>query len=330
MTKYKIINVLLGNNEEDAKYVKLISEGKFYEGYKPIFRKTTGFDLPLTDFIKLGSYIFNSKKNERFRNILSINDLKYYNIKREEYSPPDDRVNRIYSSIYKEGYLGNERVNDGFGYSADNKDDAIYYYDFISGRKLRFDHKKSDTMNKIDCEKYVLNNNLSQNLFEPDTGFESATVYQRFNKPFIITNENHNFVYKIQKTNKESYICVDPFSYMVISSDINIVYAINSTGCSFKNSESLKEGVLPLINYNRHHDIGNLDYKNIFSNMKNNRTSSLLIFVLGIIIAIIFIALCIYYIVKIVKKDEISLLANNENKTNEIIPSYEKDEEIAY
>ena len=44
-TEYENVNNLLqGSSVEDEKYIKFLSNGEYYENYKPNLNKTTGFN----------------------------------------------------------------------------------------------------------------------------------------------------------------------------------------------------------------------------------------------------------------------------------------------
>ncbi|MCQ2815751.1 MAG: hypothetical protein MJ252_00645 [archaeon] len=313
MNEYKLLSIIEGNNDEDKHYVELLSNGQYYNNYKPGITKTTGFNLKIdTNEDELEEYTFytknEDKENKILRKILKMNNKDFMNLKMNDYSPKEGKIISVDTPLFNFSPLTEEKkwISDGFEYPMNDELDTIYYYDELSTRKYQFDFSKRTTYQDIDCKRFNLNkDDLIQNLIEDNAPNRKdyPSSFQTFNKPFIVTTENKEFFYEIEKTNKENYICVDEFSNMVLNSQINLIYGMDTKGFGIFHSE-VKEGIMPLISYSREYSVSKSSYEDAFSSVKNYKTGKTVIIALGIILTAIAFNLSIYFYL-IHKKEEV-------------------------
>lgn len=322
--KYKPIDIVLGNNEEDKKFIDLISKGNYYENHKPTKNKTTGFDMKIAisnsdDQEEFTLCTDNEDNNEkRLRRFIRMNNLPYINVKKEDYSPVDGKLVKVNTPLFNMHPVnGSDWMSDGYEYAMDEEIKEIYYFDELSSRKFRFDYDKSDTYNGVDCRKYVLKD-FSQNLEEEGITLNSnhPSVSQKFNKPYVISSENAKFIHEIQKVGGDNFICVDEFTNMVIESNLNLVYSLDTTGGYKDFNSEVEEGLLPVLLYNRHYSVEKKAYEDVFSSVKGYRTGRIVIIVLGIFIIAIFINVAIYCYLKYKKENQEEEKPENEPSVN--------------
>ena len=146
-TKYENSNNLIqGNFIEDKKYAEFLSNGPFYENYKPGLNKTTGFNFGIDletvkeSKINYDRYGISTEDNKNLRKIININDCPFLNIKKLEYNFLTNDYSNINSPIFNfETLTGNKSFIDGFQYN--HEEDTIFYYDKISSKIFYFFRK---------------------------------------------------------------------------------------------------------------------------------------------------------------------------------------------
>ena len=312
--KYKPLNIIFGNNDEDKLYIQILSNGDFSDNFKPNKEKTTGFNFynitqnEILDFDNIQIETKNNKDNDKqiLRRIVKINNSTYFNIKKEEYNPLSNKTIEIDAPLYNSFDISNNTdiwFSDGFQY--DSKLDKIYYYDELSSRILQFDYEKKKEYNSINCKKYILNNkNISLNLNEKEEidfklNESFGLISQRFNKPFVISSiDNEKIKDKIKIddiTNKESYFCIDEYTNMVLESNLNLIYSIYSK--EFGNIVSMIENneIYPFILYNRNYLVNIESYNKIFSESDSFKNWRLFVIIFSLVCALVFICLAVYY-----------------------------------
>jgi hypothetical protein len=256
MFKNKIINnysdpssLLYGNYLEDEYFIKILSSGSFYENFRPKIKSTTGFNINVDRQHKLDNITVDTgfKENEYYvRRIKNFNGYPIINIYSRVYSPlKKDYVYKnipLYDSFRFDSSLD---FSDGFQFSNDK--DFIYFYDTLSSRVLKFKFSRSRSFKEnLNCREYILTNDIELNLHENKIIEDSilkkhpqvGSIYEKFNKPYVITPfnvlKNQTFLKSFHQINisgldqsderfSPSYICLDPFSDLVLESSITLM-----------------------------------------------------------------------------------------------------------
>ena len=113
----------------------------------------------------------------------------------------------------------------------------------------------------------------------------------------IATLDNKPFYYNIPKSNKENFICVEQFSNMVLNSNINLVYGIDTQGFGMFHTGMI-EGILPVLVYNREYVMEKSSFEDEFSSIKNYKSYRVVIIALGIIFASIALNFAVFFLIK--------------------------------
>jgi hypothetical protein len=256
IVKDRIINnysdassLLYGNYVEDEYFLKFLGIGSFYENFKPNIKSTTGFYINVDRQHKLDNMTVDTgfKENEfNVRRIKNFNGYPFINIHTRVYSP--NKNDYIYKNtpLYDSHSFDNSLdFSDGFQFSSDKE--FIYFYDTLSSRVLKFKYSKSRSFKEnLSCREYTLINELVLNLQENKINEESllkkhpqvGSIYGKFNKPYVITPfnvlKNQTFLKSFHEINlsglsqsderlSPSYICLDPFTDMVLESSITLL-----------------------------------------------------------------------------------------------------------
>ncbi len=308
LAEYKLMSILLGNSDEDKSYLDLLSNGYVYNFYKPGMEKTTGFNIKMKQSNEnetLEEYTFYTKdgdtENNILRKITQMNSKSYMNVKKEDISPPDGQFISVNAPLYQFSKLDGDKkwLSDGFEYPMGDDIKNIYYFDELSTRKLQFDYKESSSYDDISCKRYNLNEDLIQGLIEEGStsSKDYPTVYQVSNKPMIVTTENKPFYYEIEKTNKDNFFCVDEYSNMVINSNINLVYGIDTQGYG-KFHSGIVEGILPVLSYNREYTVEKSSYEDVFTSISSYKTTKIVVIILGVLLAAAAIGVAIFFLMQ--------------------------------
>ena len=335
-TYKNIYNFLSGNNDEDYRYVKFLSSGPLFENYKPKLNQTTGFNFGI-DFnkskdknLEYDRYEIFSKLNDdntRMRKILSINDLPILNIKKLEYNYLLNDVSAIASPIMNfQALRGDKSFIDGFQYEVEDEDKSIYYYDKISNRPFEFKYEEDSDYEDIDCKLYKLN---KENLIggineENESQYKRAFLTQKLNKPFAVTVGNTNLTLKIDGLLEDNYICIDPFTNLVLDSKINLVYSIYTKNYGYIYPKIENNKNYPIFTYNRKYEVDIDSYKDNFPDITFYYTFKLIFIIIGLILIICFIAVSLWAFVRMHKsliKDDI---INNEPDKDKLLDSREE------
>ena len=221
-TNYENIdNLLQGNSNEDLRYIRYLSKGKYYDNFKPGYNKTTGLNFGINletgeeKYVEYDRYTIYTKDNN-LRKIISINDYSLLNIKKNEYNYLSNTYSTINSPILNFS-LNDELLVDGFQYS--HEQDTFYYYDRISSRQLKFSFSKEVDYHEQVCRKYTLD--------ESNLNSGKAYISEKLNKPFFITAGKSGLSDELKENiSDENYICLEPFSNLVLDSKINLVYSL--------------------------------------------------------------------------------------------------------
>ena len=298
-TKYKnLYSVLEGNSDEDNKYLDFLSNGEFFENFKPRLKKTTGFNFGIDfptgknttiEYDQYGFYGKQSNEREVLRKIISINDLPLLNIKKSEYNCLLNDYSLIESPTMNfQKLTGDKAFIDGYQYKAD--EEPIYFYDKISSRPLKFEYEDDSNFKDINCKLYELDKDDIANEIneEFDLKEKKAFLTQKLNKPYMISVGNNNLNQKIEgNIPEENYICVDPLTNMVIDSKINFVYSIYTRKYGNINPKIENDKVLPVFTYQRSFEVDIDSYKDYFPNVKRFYNFRRIFLIIGIALIII-------------------------------------------
>lgn len=323
-----VYNILQGNYDEDKKYVDYLANGEFFDNYKPYLNKSTGFDFGLNFSsgesynVTYGRYTIYAKKtedNHKMRKIVDMNDFQVLNIRKFDYNYLLKDISIVDSPILNYQTLkGDKSFSDGFQY--ESEDEPIYFFDPLSSRPYKFDYTEDTTMNDIDCQKYVIKDSLADGMNEAsDSGSKKALITQKLNRPFMISVGNDDLSPNIKTVSKDNYICVNPFTNMVISSRINLVYSIftKSYGNIIPKIENNK--TLPIFIYQRSYDVDTDSFNKYFSNISSYYTFKTVFLIIGIIIIVICFGASVFTFFKLHKR-----LVNDDAASQNNIPERER------
>ena len=246
-----IYNILQGNYYDDKKYIDFLSQGNYYEGYKPNLNQTTGFNFGFNlssghELKKIYDNYEISNDEENLRKIININNFEILNTQKLEYDYISKNYTYVTTPLFNyQSLTSNKKFSDGFQY--ENSEEEIYLYDKLSSRPLKFIYKEEDKLGDIDCKKFELDkSNLVDNINEKiDSNSNKAFLSQKLNKPFIVSIGKDNLNIK-QNINTENFICVDPYTNEVVQSKINLVYSIYSKNYGYINSNIENKKIYPV------------------------------------------------------------------------------------
>ena len=319
-------NLIQGNNNDDKIWIDYLSSGNYFNNFKPNLEKTTGLDVGINlDTKEQENFDFDSYRinttTEGFekRRINQMNDLLTLNIKKEEYDYLQNKYINILSPTYNfEKLLGSRIYSDGFQYNNDLK--VLYYYDTISSRPLRFKNPSDKKYKKIKCRRFELDADFFPELNEySDKDNKNALITQKLNKPYIISADFDNlkkFNYNV-KDKVDNYICVDPITDMVVDSNINLIYSINTRKFGYLNKNFKNEEIYPVFTYQRKYEIEVESYEDQFpgvTEIDRNMTVFIIFGVLVIVICIVIAVLAFYLLNKKLKQ------SNKESLKQSLVP----------
>ena len=315
---YKNMNdILYGNSDEDNRYIEFLSSGKYFENYKPKLNQTTGFNFGIGKDMPYDRYEIYSKLDEdnNMRKILSINDYSFLNIKKLDYNYLLNDYSVFVSPIMNfQSLTGDKFLIDGFQYDVDDEDKEIYFYDKISSRPFKFKYVDDSEYQDIDCKKYELDKEdfvLSINE-ENDSGYNKAFLTQKLNKPFIVSVGNSELTSAIDgEVSEENYMCIDPFTNMVLDSKINFVYSIYTKKYGYINPKIENDKTYPIFTYNRNYEVDIDSYNEYFPGITSYYTFRLVFIVIGIILMIVCAIISIWAFLKIHKAITNEEIQNN-------------------
>jgi len=123
----------------------------------------------------------------------------------------------------------------------------------------------------------------------------------------------------LKTVSKDNYICVNPFTNMVISSRINLVYSIftKSYGNIIPKIENNK--TLPIFIYQRSYDVDTDSFNKYFSNISSYYTFKTVFLIIGIIIIVICFGASVFTFFKLHKR-----LVNDDAASQNNIPERER------
>ena len=293
--EYESIDHLLqGNNVEDLRFIRYLSNGKYYDNFKPGYNKTTGLDFGINletkekTYVDFDRYSINTK-DDKLRRIVSINDCPILNIKKKEYNCLSKSYTNIVSPILNLQSLTEDKsFTDGFQY--DHEKDSIYYYDRISSRPFKFTFKEEVDIEDQTCRKYELDKgDLSSMNEKGDLDSGKAFISQKLNKPFVITAGKDGLSDEIsEKISDENYICIEPFSNMVVDSKINLVYSLYTKQFGYLFSKIQNEKIYPLFLYSKQYTVQMDSFNNAFPEIQSYRDFRSTFIIVGVIFILIF------------------------------------------
>lgn len=295
-----IDHLLQGNNVEDLRFIRYLSNGKYYDNFKPGYNKTTGLDFGINletkekTYVDYDRYSINTK-DDKLRRIASINDCPILNIKKKEYNCLSKSYTNIVSPILNLQSLTEDKsFTDGFQY--DHEKDSIYYYDRISSRPFKFEFKEEVDIDDQTCRKYELDKgDLSSMNEKGDLDSGKAFISQKLNKPFVITAGKDGLNDDLSgKISDENYICIEPFSNMVVDSKINLVYSLYTKQFGFLFSKIPNEKVYPLFLYSKLYKVQMSSFNSVFPEIDSYRDFRNTFIIVGIIFIVIFFCVSVF------------------------------------
>lgn len=297
---YKVDSILYGNNDEDAGYLKLLSQGGFYDNFKPNMAHTTGFNIYLdktaftndNELSEYDTYTIQTTQNDSdiLRRITLINDVPILNIKKKEYTNVDNAYIDVNAPLYNFAKINDNSMwmSDGYQFPVDQ--DRIYYLDEMSSRVFEFNYTNQVEYGDISCRKYILNTyNLTQGLYEKDENQNYVHTTQRFNKPIVVSTVTE------EPSEDENYFCVDAYSQMVVKANLTLLYSLHTGEYNYLNSKIEKDKVLPLLVYTRTYNVNATSYNEVFPEAKQSKTKKMIFVIIFIIIMAVSAPLTAYY-----------------------------------
>ena len=304
-TKYENTNNLIqGSCTEDKKYLDFLSNGPFYENYKPGINKTTGFNFGINlktgeeNNINYDRYGICTEDGKNLRKIIDINDCPVLNIKKLEYNYLTKEYSYINSPIFNfQTLTGDKSFIDGFQYN--HEEDTIFYYDKISSRPYKFIFSEKVDYEDQTCRKYKLDINDLANINEKDDLNKSkAFISQKLNKPYIVTVGKEEFSPSMEENiPTNNFICVEPYTNMVLDSNINFVYSIYTKNYGYINSNIENEKIYPIFIYNRNYKVNIDSFNSVFNEIndyKSFRKVFIIVFLVLILLFLILACFCFY------------------------------------
>ena len=304
-TKYESSNNLLqGNSNEDEKFLEFLSNGPIYENYKPGLNKTTGFNFGINletgeeSEVHYDRYGISTEDDKNLRKIININDCPVLNIKKLEYNYLTKEYLYINSPIFNfQTLTGDKSFIDGFEYNHD--EDTIFYYDKISSRPYKFIFSENVDYEDQTCRKYELDiNDIGTINEKDDLNTKKAFISQKLNKPYIITIGKEEIRQRMEEdVPTENYICVEPYSNMVLDSSINFVYSIYTKNYGYINFNVENEKIYPIFIYNRNYKVDIDSFNSVFNEIndyKSTRKIFIIVFVVLIILFCLLACFCFY------------------------------------
>ena len=311
-----IYNILQGNYLDDKKYIEFLSQGNIFDGYKPNINHTTGFNFGFNlsngDYFQkeYDKYEISTEENY-LRKITNINNFEIMNFKKLEY----DYITKDYSTIITELFnyqsLSDQKpISDGFQY--ESSEEVIYLYDKISSRPFKFNYKDEEEYQGMDCKKYELDkDDISNNINEfNDLGAKRAFLNQKLNKPFIVSvgKDDLNINENIEEDN---FICVEPFTNMVVQSKINLIYSINTRNYGYINNNIENNKNYPIFLYQKVFEIDSDSYNNYFPDINYYHDFKIIFIIIGVVLIVSFAVISLFAFIKIHKN-----LVNQDIKRN--------------
>ena len=296
-TQYENVNNLLqGSSVEDEKYIHFLSNGEYYENYKPNLNKTTGFNFGINletgekTYVEYDRYGIDANDNSDMRKIISINDLSALNIKKLEYNYLSNDYSYINSSIFNsESLTGEKRFIDGFQYN--HEEDIIYYYDKISSRPFKFTFSEEVDYEDLKYRKYLLNEkDLVNNINEKeDLDSNKAYILQKLNRPIFISIGKDGLDTTIEEDiSTENYIYVEVYSNMVVESKINLLYSLHTKNYGYIYPSIENDKVYPIFTYNKNYKVEIDSFNKVFSYINSYKNFRKYMIIFGVILIVIF------------------------------------------
>jgi hypothetical protein len=229
------------------------------------------------------------------RRLVSINECPILNIKKKEYNCLSNSYTNIVSPILNLQSLTEDKsFTDGFQYDHDK--DSIFYYDRISSRPFKFTYKEEVDIEDQTCRKYELDKgDLSSMNEKGDLDSGKAFISQKLNKPFIITAGKDGLSDELnEKISDENYICIEPFSNMVIDSKINLVYSLYTKQFGYLFSKIPNEKVYPLFLYSKQYTVQMDSFNNAFPDIQSYKEFRSTFIIVGVIFILIFFIVSVF------------------------------------
>ena len=283
-----IDDFLQGNDKEDKRYLEYLSNGDYYNNFKPGMKKTTGFNFGANfntnndSPIEYDKYAIDTKI---LRKIVSINNSPYLNTKKLQY----DHIKNDYIYIPEpisnhQSLTGDAAFIDGFEYN--HEDDTIYYLDKISLGTYKFTFSEEvEYQDDQTCRKYVLDTS--------DVGKNKESISQKLNKPVYITVGKDGLAIDVKTDiSNDNYICVELYSNMVLESKINLVYSINTKNYGYLYPKIENNKFYPIFTYSREYEVNIDSFNEAFPSINSAKDFKKYFLIFGIIFLVGFACAC--------------------------------------
>ena len=318
-----IEHYLQGNDKEDKSYIDYLSKGEYYNNYNPGLNKTTGFNFGINldtgESIPI-NYDYYTIDTQTLRKIVDINDLQFMNMKKVEY----DYITKK-NILVNEPAMNYDKLNgdkayiDGFEYN--HEEDTIYYLDKISSGVYKFTfNDEVNYKDDVTCRKY--------NLDTTSLDSNNNLISQKLNKPFAILANKDGLKIDIKDEIKtDNYICVEPYSNMVVDSKINFIYSLNTKNYGYLYYLLPKETTnYPMFIYNKEYTVEIQSFNDAFPSIKSYYSFKKTILIVGIILAVLFCLFACFSVYMFIRQKRGRISLPSEGPETNLINS-SKDEE---
>ena len=279
---------LQGNDNEDKKYLEYLSNGDYYNNFKPGMKKTTGFNFGINfntnndNPIEYDKYAIDTNV---LRKIVSINNSPYLNTKKLQY----DHIKNDYIYIPEpisnhQSLTGDAAFIDGFEYN--HEDDTIYYLDKLSFGTYKFTFSEEmEYQDEQTCRKYVLDTS--------DIAKNKDSISQKLNKPVYISVGKDGLATNVKTDiSSDNYICVEPNSNMVLDSKINLVYSLNTKNYGYLYPKIENNKNYPIFLYSKEYEVNIDSFNEAFPSINSAKDFKKYFLAFGIIFLLIFAGAC--------------------------------------
>ena len=156
----------------------------------------------------------------------------------------------------------------------------------------------------ITCRKYELDkNNLIDNINEEsDLKYNKPLLTQKLNKPFMISIGKDDLNIKFEdEISNENYLCVEPFTNIVINSKINFIYSLYTKKYGFINSKIENDKIYPIFIYEKNYEVDIESFNENFPSIHSYYTFKMIFLIIGIILILALTIAALFFFMKLHK-----------------------------
>ena len=158
--------------------------------------------------------------------------------------------------------------------------------------------------NDITCRKYELDkNNLIDDVNEEnDFKYNKALLTQKLNKPFMISIGKDDISLKFEEQiSNENYICVEPFTNIVINSKINFIFSLYTKKYGYINSKIENDKIYPIFIYEKNYEVDIESFNEYFPSINQFYTFKMIFLIIGIILILALTITALFFFMKLHK-----------------------------